>query len=166
MLAGRQVGRLLFAISGTLNLWKISIDGGKPVQLTHAAAANNPSVSPDGKWIVCWYRKGAQTPWEAAILPFAGGKPVKTFQLPALRGFNGDPWPYSVWMPGGRAFVYPVDKDGVTNFVEQPITGGPARQLTHYTSGLIFSFGVSRDGLLAIARGTRSSEVVLIRNFK
>jgi hypothetical protein len=71
-----------------------------------------------------------------------------------------------VWKPGGRAIVYAVEKEGVTNFVEQPIAGGPPRQLTHYTSGHIFSYAISRAGQLAIARGTQSSNVVLIRNFQ
>ena len=149
--------------SGRLNLWKISIDGGKPVQLTDAAAARNPSVSQDGKWIVCLYKQSPQTPDEFAILPFERGKPVKTYQMPLTGTFGGFLW--ARWIPGGRAFAYAVDKDGVTNIVEQAIAGGPPRQLTHYTSGHIFSLAVSHEGELAIARGTESSDVVLIRNF-
>ena len=69
------------------------------------------------------------------------------------------------WTPDSRAISYVVQKDRVSNIVAQPIDGGPHRQLTHYTSGPIFAFAWSRDGDLAIARGTQSRDVVLIRNF-
>jgi len=70
------------------------------------------------------------------------------------------------WMPDSRAFVYGVQKGGISNIVEQPIDGGPVRHLTRYTSGRIFGLDISRDGKLALARGTESSDVVLIRNFQ
>ena len=148
--------------SGKFEIWKVSIDGGKPVQLTNAAEASSPSVSPDEKWIACSYKEEPQKPWELAILPFAGGKPVKTFKfLPAT-----DPSAPPVWTPDGRAIAYIVQKGGVSNIVAQPIDGGAPRQLTHYDSGHIFWFDISRDGQLALARGTNSSDVVLIRNFR
>jgi hypothetical protein len=50
--------------------------------------------------------------------------------------------------------------------VAQPIDGGAPKQLTHYNSGRIFWFDISRDGQLALARGSQSSDVVLIRNFQ
>jgi hypothetical protein len=59
-----------------------------------------------------------------------------------------------------------VQKGGVSNIVAQPIDGGAPRQLTHYDSGHIFQFAISRDGQLALARGGESSNVVLIRKFQ
>ena len=45
--------------------------------------------------------------------------------------------------------------------------GGEPRQLTAFTSQQITSFTPSRDGKrLALARGTTSSDVVLIRDLK
>jgi hypothetical protein len=55
---------------------------------------------------------------------------------------------------------------GVANTGEQSLEGGAAKQLTHYDSGHIFWFDISRDGTLALARGSESSDVVLIRNFQ
>jgi len=69
-------------------------------------------------------------------------------------------------MPGGHAIAYIVQKGGVSNIVAQPIIGGAPRQLTHFKSGSIFRFGLSRDGRLALARGSQSSDVVLIRKFQ
>ncbi|MEJ2006740.1 MAG: protein kinase [Acidobacteriota bacterium] len=148
--------------NGRRQLWKVSIDGGKPVQLTNAAEASGASVSPDGKWIACLYRKSPRKPWEIAILPFEGGKPVKTFRFPP----NREPSAPLTWTPDAQAVAYLVETHGVSNIVAQPIGGGAPRQLTHYDTDRIFAFSWCRDGQLALARGTRSSDVVLIRKFE
>ena len=41
--------------SGTVTLWKVSIDGGEQTQLT-TEETQYPAVSPDGKWIACLYQ--------------------------------------------------------------------------------------------------------------
>jgi TolB protein len=145
--------------AGPPELWKVSIDGGSPVQLTHAASAFSPSISPDGKWIACVYRAKSKSPWVLAILPFAGGKLAKLFPIPSNTQTSGENW-----TPDSRAVTYLVQKGGVFNIVEQPIAGGAPKQLTHYDSGHIFAYAISRDGRLALARGSVSSDVVLIRN--
>jgi len=62
------------------------------------------------------------------------------------------------------AFI--VDAGGVGNVHEQPIAGGPARQLTKFTTGRLGSFDYSPDGSrLILSRGTRTGDVVLIRDF-
>ena len=43
---------------------------------------------------------------------------------------------------------------------------GPATPVTHFTFGKIFNFQWSRDGRLALSRGTETFDVVLIRNFR
>jgi len=49
----------------------------------------------------------------------------------------------------------------------QPLDGGPPRQVTDFKSDRIFGFEWSRDGKqLALARGTESSDVVLISGFR
>jgi hypothetical protein len=51
--------------------------------------------------------------------------------------------------------------------LEQLLTGGAPRQVTNFTSGLIFDFAWTRDGKdLLVARGELTSDVVLISNFR
>jgi eukaryotic-like serine/threonine-protein kinase len=151
--------------AGKDELWKVSIDGGDPVQLTSAAAATLPSISRDGKWIACFYQVNAKGPWTLAVLPFAGGKPVKTFPV-APSAPVGSLFRPLQWSSDGRAITYLVQKGEVSNIVAQPIDGGAPKQLTHYDSVRIFWFDISGDGQIALARGTRSNDVVLIRNFQ
>jgi Tol biopolymer transport system component len=71
------------------------------------------------------------------------------------------------WAPGGDAVQYVLTKNGVSNIWQQKLTGGPPNQITHFASGLIFDFNWSRDGRqLALTRGSQSSDVILISNFR
>jgi hypothetical protein len=68
---------------------------------------------------------------------------------------------------GGQALAYIDTRQGVSNLWAQPLAGGPPEQITDFKSELIFEFAWSRDGKqLALARGTQTSDVVLIRNFR
>jgi hypothetical protein len=62
---------------------------------------------------------------------------------------------------------YVLTRKGVSNIWQQKISGGPPKQITNFPSGLIFDFAWSRDGKqLAMARGSQSSDVILISNFR
>jgi hypothetical protein len=55
----------------------------------------------------------------------------------------------------------------VSNVWEQPIADGAARQVTSFTSGRIFNFRYDPARTrLFLARGTRTGDVVLIRDFQ
>jgi Tol biopolymer transport system component len=68
------------------------------------------------------------------------------------------------WTPDSRAIGYVNTVKGVSNIREQSLEGGAPKQVTHFTSGHIFNFAWSPKGDLALARGSQSSDVVLIRN--
>jgi hypothetical protein len=56
--------------------------------------------------------------------------------------------------------------NGVGNIREQPLAGGQSTPVTHFTSGRIFNFQWSRDGRLAVSRGTEAIDAASIRNFR
>jgi hypothetical protein len=67
----------------------------------------------------------------------------------------------------GAALLHIKTVGGVSNVWMLPLDGGEPRQVTAFTSQRITRFAVSRDGKrLALARGTTSSDVVLIRDLK
>lgn len=134
-------------------LWKVPIDGGDPVRLTDKPS-RRPSVSPDGKLIACIYDEGI------ALIPADGGTPIKTFKLPRYATSNQ----VVRWTPDGQALMFRDVNHGVWR---QPIAGGAPVHLTDFGPELIFNLAWSTDGKqLAVARGTQSFDVVMIRDLK
>ena len=151
--------------SGELRVWKVSIDGGEPVQLSDQLI-NNPTVSPDGSQIACVYLETQPNGLKRkiAIIPFAGGDPIKLLDLPqSYRQTNAG----LRWTPDGRAVTYLDTTDGVSNIWSLPLDGGNPVQLTNFKTDEIFWFAFSRDGRqLVVSRGTETSDVILIRDFR
>ncbi|MFL6468994.1 MAG: TolB family protein [Pyrinomonadaceae bacterium] len=151
------VYRLAF---GKATLWKVSADGSEPVQLNDKFSTY-PTVSPDSKLVAYFYSDDETSPLRIAVAPLEGGEPVKTFDLPASSRHPLH------WTTDGHALAYVVTKNGISNIVAQPLDGGAPKQLTNFTSDRIFWFDFSRDGKwLALSRGTQTSDVVLIKDFK
>ena len=146
-------------VFGLSALWKISIDGGEPVRVTDQPS-ESPAISPDGDLIACAYKTDENSQPRIALIPFAGGKP-KQFDIAPTALFP------IRWTNDRKALAYVDVRDGVSNIWTQPIAGGPPGQLTKFNSGSIFWFDWSPDGKhLALARGTSTSDVVLISNFR
>ena len=156
---------------GKVTLMKVPSGGGPESQLTDYNSIW-PSVSPDGKWIALGYSPGPNQPVSLAVVPFAGGQPAKVFPLPVTGQYPvvWTPAPLlwtsapPLWTPDGHAISFLNSVNGVDNVWEQPVTGGPPKPVTHFTSDNIFSFDWSRDGRLALSRGMDSTDALLIKN--
>ncbi len=148
---------------GVSALMKVPIGGGVATRLTDQAC-EQPGISPDGSWIACLYRYDSpERGPKLAIIPFAGGPPARLFDLPPTFDDNCCPF---VWTPDGRAIAFVDKRGGTGNLWAQPVAGGPAKQLTHFTTEGIAWFAWSRDGKqIAIARGTLTQDAVLITGF-
>jgi len=98
-----------------------------------------------------------------AVIPFAGGDPVKVLDIPqSVTGASG-----LRWMQDGRALTYIDTINGVSNIWSLPLDTGAPKQLTDFKTDRIFWFDFSRDGKqLALSRGTQTSDVILIRDFR
>ena len=81
--------------------WKVPSDGGESVQLTKDGLVS--VISPDGKLVV-YVRPAGAGPllWKITIIPFAGGPPLKTFDV------TSDSRPNSRWARDGRGITYNV----------------------------------------------------------
>ena len=92
--------------------------------------------------------------------PVGGG--ALTNILPAPRSGRG-----LDWSPDGKALQFALIRNGAANLWEQPLTGGPPKQVTNFTSDLIFDFRWTRDGkTLLLSRGTVNRDVILLTNFR
>ncbi|MEO7660408.1 MAG: hypothetical protein ABIV48_12415, partial [Pyrinomonadaceae bacterium] len=158
--------KTVFYVSGCPNvpvdkgrLWRTSIDGGEAVQLTDYASGG-PDISPDGKFIAMRFRFDDSTPLRLGIVPITGGKPVKVFDVNLNQNL------FVRWKPDGQAITFIKTENGVSNFWDQPVNGGPAKPVTKFTAELVLGFDWSRDGDLICARGYEARDPVLISNFK
>ncbi len=81
---------------------------------------------------------------------------MKTFDVPGgIRDLR--------WSPDGKGLQFLLTRNGATNLWEQPLAGGEPKQLTGFTSGLIFDFAWSSDhSKLLLTRGSVSSDVILL----
>jgi serine/threonine protein kinase/Tol biopolymer transport system component len=155
---------VIYAATATIKhtLWKVSIDGGAPVQLTDKLSTW-PDVSPDGQKIACWYRVDPGAKWQIAVIPISGGDPEKIFDVPP----TADTSIPTRWMPDGRGISFSATRTGVSNIWNQPLDGGPVKQVTNFSSDQISWFDWSDDGKqLACSRGKALNDVVLISESK
>jgi len=147
---------------GSTSVWKVSLDGGTPIRITDYTSWS-PVLSPNGKWVAVLDASAAN--WNINVVPLEGGPAVKTFDLRASSAPSG--FSRLRWSPDGRALDFVGTSKGISNIWSQPLDGGPPKQITHFTSGLTFNFAWSQDGKqLALSRGSQTSDVVLIRNFR
>jgi len=138
-------------------VWKVPIDGGEPVQLTRTSSTG-AAVSPDGMLIACWYKQSRTSPWQIALIPFAGGSPTKTFDVDRASIFA------LRWAADGQSISYIDTRDG--GIWNQPIRGGPPTRLIQFTSERIMGFDWSSDDQLVFTRMHDSNDVVLISDFR
>lgn len=147
--------------AGRPALWKLPLDGGAAIQLTKKPATQ-PLIAPDGQGIVCRYwDEGSNLLSKLAIIPMAGGEPMKilNFDLRAQQNVR--------WMPDGKALTYIENRAGASNLWSFSLDGGSPRQLTDFKSDRIYNYVWSRDGnQLVCVRGVELSDAVLISGFK
>lgn len=151
--------------TGRRTMWRISVDGGEPIQISDKFSSSS-STSPDGKLIASFYKEERpNSPWRIMILPFGGGQPLQTFDAPGADEVTLEA--RLAWSPDARAVTYVDDAGEAPNLWSQPITGGPPKQITDFKENGIWWYALSRDGKqIALTRGTRTSDAVLISNFQ
>ena len=133
----------------------VPIEGGTPTQITDGLM-QFPDVSPDGKSLA-FLRINASNPPAIIVCDLPGCKTLMRLPpTPTITRLR--------WTPDGRGIAYHKD----SNVWIQPLDGGPARQLTHFTDGRsIPDFAWSRDGKrLAVARMSVSNDIVLFKGLR
>ncbi len=145
------------------DLFKMSTAGGTPKELARVSGTRN-SISSDGTRILYTYQEqqsdGVIVDF-AAVMDAGSGAKQFSFKLPSGVGALQ-------WSPDDKAIQYAITRGMAGNIWEQPLSGGPPRQLTHFPPGMnITGFAWSSDGKqLAVLRGTATSNVVILTNFR
>jgi eukaryotic-like serine/threonine-protein kinase len=143
-------------------LYRVPIEGGTPIEIFSSPnGVNGVTISPDGKWIAYGYQEFLPAPTaKLAVISADGGTPVNVFVRPIGASKLH-------WAPDQKSIQYLLTRHGATNVWEQPLSGGPPRPVTDFTSGHIFDFDWSRDGnQLLLSKGEETSDVLLVSNFR
>ncbi len=179
-------GRVFYTsvVSGKATIWRASIDGGEPVQVTNEQSTW-PVVSPDGALVACWWWSSPNSPAKIAVIPFAGGEPARFSEAASGAASIAadqfiqrivtvkfiDPVPGATsallpmrWTSDGHALIYCVTRNNISNIWSQPFDGGPPKQLTDFKSETIQGFDWSKDGRLLVSRGFTAREIVLMED--
>jgi Tol biopolymer transport system component len=154
-----------FIYSVTPNLYLQDIAGSAPpIKLEAGSGLGNARISPDGKTVVTLSFIPSETPGAAERLafvfsPMGKGKPRYLFENVPSNVTWAD------WSPDGQAIDYAVPRRNAANIWRQPIAGGPYQQITKFNTPVLSGFRWSPDGKnLYVIRGTRSSDIVLLRD--
>ena len=147
-------------------LQKVSTEGGPSQKAFDLPVFSRITVSPDGK-LAAFVTQRRNDPKETlAVLSLDSGQTARFLELERRRveflfsytigsiAFSAD----------GKGIVYPMRNGETDNLWLQNLDGSPGKQLTDFKSEFIRDFDYSFDGKqLAVIRGHRESDVVLIR---
>lgn len=150
-------------VSSPQRVLRVSIEGGTPVEIAKIPGdglVGPMDISNDGKSLAFPWEQFTPVPGvHLGVISSTEGTPVKSFTAP--------PGVYELqcvrWSPDDTALQYILTRDGVGNLWQQRLSGGPPKQLTTFTSGLIFHFNRAKsDKRLLLARGSVTSDAVLL----
>ncbi len=143
---------------GKSTFWKVPMLGGTPEQVVDKSATW-AAISPDGKFLALRYFDDQANRNRILVMPFAGGPPITILEVASSRDVGLG------WTPDSKSVTYADSRDQADNIWSLPLDGGPPKQLTNFSSGLIFAFQMSRDGKqIALSRGSQTDDVILLRD--
>jgi Tol biopolymer transport system component len=151
------------------HIFKVSIDGGEPVELAKGQVFD-PVVSPNGAF-VAYGRidgQGASAKSKFIVQKLEGGASIQEIESPTTYSWQRQ---QLGWTPDERGVTYIHHTTGsTTNVYAQPLVGGPPVQLTHFNSepALVYAYAWSRDGKkFAITRARyNDTDVVMFSGFR
>lgn len=147
---------------------RVPINGGTAESVPGTAipdawiASQPVDLSPDGKSLAFFIGLNQTNAYKIAVVPLDAGPHPKVRMLDAHAAVSGVGPRLT---PDGKAFVYPIIKNGVGNLWLQPLDDSPGRQITNFKTNQITSFRWSPDGenIGVLTRRRIDADVVLLR---
>jgi Tol biopolymer transport system component len=137
--------------------------GGSPARkLDIPGGSGRVRVSHDGKLVASiGFVPGPPERMAFVFFPLDGGSSHMLFEnVP-----SGATW--AEFSPDDKALDYAILRRGAANVWRQPIDGGMYQQVTKFPTTVMSSFAWSPDGKnLYVVRGTRSADIILLRDTK
>jgi eukaryotic-like serine/threonine-protein kinase len=148
---------------GSSYVFKVPSSGGTPVRLSDRVALTSGFVSLNGQHVAFLAPREDGT-LEIALVSAEKGTPES--EAPSPPTFDQSAGA-ACWMPDNRSAAVADLRSGTPNLWTISFFGDPQKQLTHFSSGVIWACAFSRDGkLIAMARGSRQSDAVLFTSGK
>jgi hypothetical protein len=158
------------ASASVSRLMKVAIDGGKATQIGKEFI-ESPVISPDGGSVAGSYEPGPDRPAKIATVGLESGEIQNIYSLPRGTDLAVGAGTKIAWSKDGRSILFLVVTSGTSNLWAQPVAPPgkmplPPRQITNFTSDMIWSFALSPSGEETVfARGRRIADAVLISHF-
>jgi tricorn protease len=141
-------------ISGMNDLWRVSPEGGTPMQVSADRYATEywGAPSKDGSSIAFtargttsgqWWRRGHSHLDESEIWLMKDGA-TPSYARVGESGGGKDMWP--MWSADGASLFYVSDRSGAENLWMRGVAGGAATKLTNFTNGRLLWPSMSADG--------------------
>ena len=159
-------GKFVFYLdlAPTQRVLRVPIEGGTPVEIAKIPGdglMGTLELSNDGKYLAFKWEQYKPVPgMHLSVISSTDGSVVKSLMVPTkLKDLR--------WSADDTALQYALTHDGVDNIWQQTLSGGPPRQLTKFTSGLIVNFSRAKsDGRLLVARGSVTNDGVLLTHLR
>jgi hypothetical protein len=131
---------------------RVPSQGGEPAMIWKGTFGPT-DISPDGTQLVgaTWSEQHRRS--VVGLMPTTGGEPTL---LPDI------PFPNAKFTPDGRALAFPDLRTRPYRMMRWPLPNGVAADVGAPLPAVTFGGALSRDGRLAISRGSQQSDVVLI----
>jgi eukaryotic-like serine/threonine-protein kinase len=146
------------------HIYKVSVDGGEPVELARGSFFSGPSVSPDGSRIVYGRVDGSgpNIKNKFVIQKLEGDASIAEIDAPPLSGSVD-------WAPDGKSLIFVRTIGNTCDLHLLPLGGGSPLQLTSLgAESCIVGFAWSQDGKkIAISRTQRNdTDIVEFSGFR
>ncbi len=139
-------------ISGMNDIFRVSVEGGTPVQVSADRYASEffSAPSPDGRALAFtargisagqWWRKGHSHIDESEIWVMRDGSPAAYERI--TEGGAKEMWP--MWSADGAGLFYVSDRSGAQNVWSRALRG-QAKQITKFKDGRVLWPSISYDG--------------------
>jgi serine/threonine protein kinase len=145
---------------------KVAMEGGAAQPVGDFAVFSRIAISPDGKLAAFTTNRVNDPKEKLALVSLDSSQPPRLldFERPRVEFIINIGLGQLLFTRDGTGVIYPVRSGDTDNLWLQRFDGSPGKQLTDFKSEFIRDFDYSFDGKqLAVIRGHRESDVVLIR---
>ena len=140
---------------GTRSIWKVRLDGGKPVKV--AERYRMPVFSPDNRLIAARYEPKSGTR-DGAIFRASGGPPLMHVPIDEIE------WQSLDWL-NDHTVSFIRNTGGTSNIWSYDLDTKALKQLTNFDGDQIFAYAWSPDRKqVACQRGTKFTNVTIVRS--